>query len=56
MVNTGVLGHGDEKNRSSPTIVENLYGVSGIACGAHHIFAWCHEPADLAYSWGLNGR
>mmetsp|Transcript_15899 Transcript_15899/g.25166 ORF Transcript_15899/g.25166 Transcript_15899/m.25166 type:complete len:594 (-) Transcript_15899:75-1856(-) len=50
----GVLGHGDEKDRLSPCLIEDLDSITGMACGGHHVLAWSRKPAELVYSWGLN--
>jgi len=50
----GVLGHGDEKNLFTPTPVNGINIVGGLACGAHHIVAWSSMPTHTMYSWGLN--
>jgi len=36
----GVLGHGDEKDRLSPCLIEDLDSITGMACGGHHVLAW----------------
>ncbi len=50
----GALGHGDEKNVSTPRLVEGVRKPTGLACGAHHMLAWC-KADKMLYSWGANG-
>ncbi|GAB5372920.1 hypothetical protein AAMO2058_001705600 [Amorphochlora amoebiformis] len=49
----GVLGHGDEKNRTVPTLVKGIDTPNGVACGAHHMLAWSKNASKM-YSWGAN--
>jgi alpha-tubulin suppressor-like RCC1 family protein len=46
----GKLGHGDELDRESPTLIEGLEGVCGIAAYEHHSFA-VMQSGDVL-SWG----
>ncbi|KAL6753725.1 RCC1/BLIP-II [Haematococcus lacustris] len=50
----GQLGHGDLRNRNSPTIVQGLGAkfISGGAAGKHHSLAFTKEGE--AWAWGLN--
>ncbi len=57
---TGRLGHGDERSRHFPTVVEAFVGraegVVFVACGREHTVAVGESGDAFAWGWGEAGR
>ncbi|XP_022789661.1 uncharacterized protein LOC111329287 isoform X1 [Stylophora pistillata] len=48
----GKLGHGDETDRSLPTLIESLKDIQAIAAGGDHAVAL--NQRGVLYQWGLD--
>lgn len=52
--NSGQVGNSQETGINLPVLIDELYGVSNIACGAYHTMASTGNFPVAVYGWGNN--